>query len=595
MASDLADFKARLPIVDIVRRYVRLARNGPVWKGLCPFHQEKTPSFTVTETRGTYHCFGCQAHGNAIDFVMAMEGLDFTDAVRRCAELTGLEAPKAERGSEAVREQRKSLASVLEMAAALFREALATTAGGAARAYLERRGLEPATVERFELGHAGGGRAALTRALTARGVAVDALVDTGLTIVPDDGGEPYDRFRDRLMFPIRDRRGTLVGFGGRALEDGAKAKYLNSPEGPLFKKRELLYGAHLLDRRAGRGTLHVVEGYMDVIALAERGVAAVAPLGTAVTTEQLQRAWRLETAPVVCLDGDAAGKRAAGRLAEVALGVLEPGLTLRFATLPPGDDPDSLIRRDGREAFEQATARAEPLVEVLWQHTALAAASEGPEARALARRRLRDLVRQIRDADVRREYGREFRARLGDERSPGRPGSRPPVAPGVGGGALAASLARVEQERASALLAPLLEEPALVARFDEALADLRFETRTFERLKECLLDYAASDRPLDTDAVRTHLVQVGLGEVVRTLATGRSALISQTSSREELVELYGLLLEHHRLKRSKEAERELLARALMSESTGGSGEAAHRSLSLDALLNMSTRTSTDPV
>ncbi|MFP4271261.1 MAG: DNA primase, partial [Alphaproteobacteria bacterium] len=337
MAGDLADFKARLRVVDIVQRYVRLTRHGPLHKGLCPFHREKTPSFTVTASRGTYHCFGCGAHGNALDFLMAIEGLSFAEAVRRAADLTGLEPPVSE-AHRPETDRKRALSELLEAAARRFRARLDAADGSPVRAYLARRGLSPATIARFELGYAGGGRAALTEALTATGVAVGDLVDAGLSIVPEDGGAPYDRFRERLMFPIRDGRGRLVGFGGRALADGAKAKYLNSPEGPLFQKRELLYGAPGLDRRVGRGRVHVVEGYMDVIALAQHGVAAVAPLGTAMTEAQLERLWRLDDAPLVCLDGDAAGLAAAGRLAERALAVLQPGRSLAFALLPAGED-----------------------------------------------------------------------------------------------------------------------------------------------------------------------------------------------------------------------------------------------------------------
>ncbi len=586
MARDLADFKARLPIVDVVQRYVRLAKNGPLHKGLCPFHQEKTPSFTVTESRGTYHCFGCGAHGNALDFLMAMEGLGFAEAVRRAADLTGLEPPVND-APDPARDRKRALSEVLEEANRRFRARLAGDDGARVRAYLARRGLSPATVDRFELGYAGGGRSALTRALEGAGVARTDLVDAGLTIVPEDGGAAYDRFRERLTFAIRDGRGRLVGFGGRALADDAKAKYLNSPEGPLFQKRALLYGAHGLDRRAGRGRLHVVEGYMDVIALAEHGVAAVAPLGTAMTETQLEHLWRLDDAPLVCLDGDAAGTAAAGRLAERALAVLRPGRSLAFALLPPGEDPDSLVRAGGAEAFAGATAAPMALVDLLWRHVAAGLVDGGPEARAALRRRLRELVRGIRDPDLRREYGREFRRRLGeDDGPPARRGTGGGARPGRpsgpdGGGRLAAALARVEVERARALLGPLLHAPELLARFDEDVAGLAFETPAYVRVRDALLDYVAGDGALETDALLAHLRSVGLSDPANELAAGPTRIMPPGSSREELEEQYRLQLERHELRRSQGAERDLLARALLD----GGDDVSRRFESLDSLLN----------
>ncbi len=582
MARDLADFKARLPVVDIVQRYVRLARHGPLFKGLCPFHREKTPSFTVTASRGTYHCFGCGAHGNALDFLIAIEGIGFAEAVRRAAELTGLEPPLAETPDPA-RDRHRALAELLEETNRRYRARLADAAGEPARAYLARRGLAPATVERFELGVAGGDRAALTRALTAGGVALDDLVDAGLTIVPEDGGAPYDRFRDRLTFPIRDGTGRLVGFGGRALADGATAKYLNSPEGPLFHKRELLYGAHGLDRRAGRGRVHVVEGYMDVIALAQHGVAAVAPLGTAMSEAQLERLWRLDATPIVCLDGDEAGNRAAGRLAERALGVLAPGRSLAFAALPPGEDPDSLVRRGGAEAFTRATAAPISLVDMLWRHVAAQAVEGGPEARAQLRHRLRALVRTIADGDLRREFAREFRRRLGDDRPDvGRRGGdfRGPAAT-AGGKRLAAALGRVEVEGARALLAPLLAEPWLLGRFEEDVAALVFAEAADERLRDALLDHLAADGALETAPLFAHLRAVGVADRAEELAAGPTRLAPPGSTREELEEQYRLQLERHRLRRSQSAERDLLVRSLLA----GGDDVSRRFDSLNSLLN----------
>ena len=339
----LEEFKARLPLVEIVARHVRLSRRGREHLGLCPFHQEKTPSFTVSEAKGFYHCFGCGQHGNAIDFVMALEGLDFSQAIQRLAELTGLPAPRRDGAPAPAVDQ--TLYAANAAAARWFAGRLESAQGAQAAAYLAGRGLDRDTILRFGLGYAPDDRTALKRALQAEGYPETTLLEAGLLTRPDDGDASYDRFRQRVMFPIQDRRGRVVGFGGRALGE-ARAKYLNTAETPLFHKGELLYGLALARPAVReRGTVVVAEGYMDVIALAQAGFAnAVAPLGTAVTEAQLALLWQLADEPVVCLDGDEAGLRAAHRLIERALPLLKPGKSLRFALLPAGQDPDSLLR-----------------------------------------------------------------------------------------------------------------------------------------------------------------------------------------------------------------------------------------------------------
>ena len=313
----LDEFKARLPLVEIVARRVRLTRRGHEHVGLCPFHREKTPSFTVSEPKGFYHCFGCQQHGNAIDFVMATEGLEFAEAVARLAELSGLPLPW--RAATRAPAPDQTLFAANEAAARWFAGRLGTASGAEAAAYLTRRGVDRATIERFGLGYAPAGRTALKDALLAEGYAEAQLVAAGLLVQPEDGAG-YDRFRHRVMFPIHDRRGRVIAFGGRALGD-APAKYLNSPETALFHKGEVLYGLALAREAVrARGTVIVAEGYMDVIALAQAGLGhAVAPLGTAITETQLGLLWQLADEPIVCLDGDDAGLRAAARLVERAL------------------------------------------------------------------------------------------------------------------------------------------------------------------------------------------------------------------------------------------------------------------------------------
>ncbi len=341
-AISLEEFKARLPLIEIVARHVRLTRRGREHLGLCPFHQEKTPSFTVSEAKGFYHCFGCGQHGNAIDFVMALEGLDFGQAISRLAELTGLPAPR--RAGNAEPPVDRTLYAVNEAAARWLAGRLESAQGTEAAAYLAKRGLDAATILRFGLGYAPSERTALKRALQAEGYAEPSALEAGLLVQPEDGGPSFDRFRHRVMFPIHDRRGRIVGFGGRALGE-ARAKYLNTPDTPLFHKGELLYGLALARPAVReRGTVIVAEGYMDVIALAQAGFAnAVAPLGTAVTEAQLALLWQQADEPVVCLDGDEAGLRAAHRLIERALPLLErrqvAALCPPAARPGPGFDP----------------------------------------------------------------------------------------------------------------------------------------------------------------------------------------------------------------------------------------------------------------
>ncbi|MEK9724579.1 MAG: DNA primase, partial [Rhodospirillaceae bacterium] len=348
----LDELRGRVGLADVVGRRVKLTRKGREHSGLCPFHKEKTPSFTVNEEKGFYHCFGCQAHGSVFDFVMETEGLSFPEAVERLAVEAGMEVPRDTPEDRVRQKQRQTLFDVTEAAAVAFEKALRMPEGRVAREYLAGRGLDEATVTRFRLGFAPAGRTWLRTDMARANVEAGPLVAAGLLIQPDSG-EPYDRFRGRVMFPITDRRGRVIAFGGRILGDG-EPKYLNSPETPLFHKGNNLYGLHLAGlaaRQADR--LIVTEGYMDVIALAQAGFAeAVAPLGTALTEDQIALLWKVVREPVLCFDGDAAGQRAATKAAGRALSQLKPGYGLRFAILPTGEDPDSLVQKRGAAAMQ---------------------------------------------------------------------------------------------------------------------------------------------------------------------------------------------------------------------------------------------------
>ncbi|MGN6155787.1 MAG: DNA primase, partial [Sphingomicrobium sp.] len=364
----LDELRARTLLSSVIAPSVKLIRAGREWKACCPFHNEKTPSFTVNDDKGFYHCFGCGAHGDAIRFLTDQRGLPFMDAVKELAAKAGMDVPAPDPRSKERAERAASLTDVMAACQKWFAEQLQGINGASARDYLAKRGIDSAQVARFGIGLAPESRNALKRALASLGE--DKLIETGMLIQPEESGkESYDRFRGRLMIPIRDQRGRVIAFGGRILGEG-EPKYLNSPDTPLFDKGRTLYNidrAGPASRQAKR--LIVVEGYMDVIALDRAGIAeAVAPNGTAVTEAQLERMWSLDPAPILCFDGDSAGRKAAIRAAARALPHLGPERTLRFVELPAGQDPDDLVRSGGRDAVESLLAEPEPLDQRLWRH-----------------------------------------------------------------------------------------------------------------------------------------------------------------------------------------------------------------------------------
>jgi DNA primase len=410
----LDELRARLPVSEVVGRRVRLKRSGREWKGLSPFNKEKTPSFFVNDHKSMWFDFSSGRNGNIFDFLMLTEGLSFPEAVERLAAEAGLALPRISREEEARDERRKTLNDVVELAAKFFEATLAARAGAKARGYLADRGIDPATQLRFRLGYAPAERFALKEHLGKEGISSEDMVEAGLLVAGDDIPVPYDRFRDRVMFPITDLRGRVVAFGGRSLENDAQAKYLNSPETPLFHKGGTLYNLAAARAAAHKGAaVIVVEGYIDVIAMVNAGFeATVAPLGTALTTDQLVLLWRMTDEPTLCFDGDAAGRRAAYRAVDLALPLIKPGKSLKFANLPEGHDPDDLVRAGGREAIDEVIAGARPLVQMLWMRETEAGAFDTPERRAAFEARIVQLIAEISDDTVRKHYRREFEDRL---------------------------------------------------------------------------------------------------------------------------------------------------------------------------------------
>ncbi len=533
----LDEIRARLSLAEVIGRRVRLTKRGREHSGLCPFHNEKSPSFTVSEDKGFFHCFGCGAHGDVIGFVMRSEGLSFPEAVERLAGEAGLQVPVASPEERQRQRRQADVFEALERATAWFEAQLKGPAGAEARRYLEGRGLRPETVAAFRLGFAPDRRGALAAALKAEGVGEALLVEAGLVKKVEGEAQARDYFFNRIIFPITDRRGRTIAFGGRAMNPQSKAKYLNSPDGPVFHKGRVLFNLARARRAAhDTGEVIVAEGYMDVIALAQAGFpSAVAPLGTAVTEAQIETLWRLAPEPLICLDGDAAGQRAGLRVAERALPLLQPGFSLGFAVLPEGEDPDSLIAREGPEAFRAVLAAARPLSDLLWRKEAEGRPLDTPERQAGLAARLGKVVAAIRhnelQAAYREDFARRFEAAFGFDpwAPPGRRWRRGAPAPGRAGGAgrgtrpqvpklpLPGSLkdlSALKARQAQQLLATLVNHPSILTEVGEGLAEIKLSARDLDDFRIALLDFAAAQPELDSDAVKCHLSNQGFSAVL---------------------------------------------------------------------------------
>ncbi len=516
----LDELRARTLLSTLIGRTIKVTKAGREYKACCPFHNEKTPSFTINDEKGFYHCFGCSAHGDAIRWMTDQRGLPFMDAVKELAAAAGMEVPAADPRAAEKAERGNALFDVMTAAADWFAEQLAGADGVNARSYLKNRGLSAATVKTFGMGYAPDSRGQLKAALSRFGD--EKLIEAGLLISVEDK-EPYDRFRGRLMIPIRDVRGRVIAFGGRILGVG-EPKYLNSPDTPLFDKGRTLYN---LDRAGpdSRKTnrVIVVEGYMDVIALAQAGIGdVVAPLGTALTEHQLERLWRLTDAPTLCFDGDSAGQKASVRAISRAMPALGPSRSLKFLTLPVGQDPDDLIKAGGKRAMDMLLEKPEHLVDRLWRHELNAEPLTTPEARAGLKRRLNEHVQVIGDGDVRSQYQAEFRTRFDTaflSQPPRRTfmpngrsfsgGYRAPEAP-PSGRTKTISGAGIEPMIARALLAGLIRYPALLHSCGDALSAINVDDPALEKMRMTLLDAAYDHAELDSDALLPICESAGL-------------------------------------------------------------------------------------
>src|SRR5580698_727082 len=562
----LDELRARLSVSEVVGKRVKLRKAGREWKGLSPFNKEKTPSFTVNDDKGFYHDFSSGKHGSIFDFVMETEGVTFPEAVERLAEMAGVPLPAYSPEAEARDERRKSLHEVCELAAKFFEATLAARNGARGRGYLADRGLTSPTQVKFRLGYATPDRYALKEHLGAAKIPVEDMIEAGLLVSGEDIAVPYDRFRDRIMFPIADWRGHIIAFGGRALEKDVTAKYLNSPETPLFHKGATLYNIAAARKAAhDGGRVVAVEGYIDVIAMVTAGYeATVAPLGTALAADQLGLMWRMADEPILCFDGDDAGRRAAYRALDLALPLIKPGKSLKLAALPDGQDPDDLVRSGGREAVDDVLSAARPLADMLWARETEAGPFTTPERRAAFEARLIEVTNTVADETVRRYYRADFSARLRalfapaetasrrrewDER--GRRGSsqrsaprRPVFGPNEGYMATSPHLAAGRLHRGHRTAIPLrealilqaaLNHPWLLHDHMEELAEAEFRHTDTQKLKSALIDVFAhhsagefrEDSGRASEADRTELVaeldRLGfgplLGRIERSITT----------------------------------------------------------------------------
>ncbi|RUM96975.1 DNA primase [Pseudaminobacter arsenicus] len=601
----LDEIRDRVPISAVIGQRVSWDRKktntarGDFW-ACCPFHGEKSPSFHCEDRKGRYHCFGCGVSGDHFKFLTDLDGLSFPEAVERLADMAGVPMPVRDAQEERRERERASLHDVMEMAASFFEQQLHSAAGAKARAYLRDRGLMAATQQRFRIGYAPDSRNALKEYLAGKGVDVAQMDACGLIYSGDDIPVSYDRFRDRIMFPIGDRSEKIIAFGGRAMSPEVAAKYLNSPDTELFHKGNVLYNFARARKGMGRdGTVIAVEGYMDVIALAQAGFDnAVAPLGTALTENQLELLWRMTGEPVLCFDGDQAGMRAAWRAADMVLPLVQAGRTARFALLPEGKDPDDLVKAEGPEAFKEVLSEARPLADLLWMRETSNGVFDTPERRAELEKTLRELTQRIKDESVRYHYAQEMRDRVigffgaarGRGQRPGTGDGRPDQR--FGGGqrgrpgaavsrfAVSESLARsamvkraggVMPLRETAMLVALVNHPRLIDENFEQVEKLDLSDPDLRHLHRVVIDALAHDAADERASVIAMIEQAGLGEAwARAVALVRKARLwpaLEAAALEDARDAFAQALHLHRSARTLHKELKVAETALATDPT----------------------------
>ena len=602
----LDEIRDRVPISAVIGARVAWDRKktnagrGDFW-GCCPFHGEKTPSFHCEDRKGRYHCFGCGVSGDHFKFLTELDGLSFPEAVERIADMAGVPMPARDVAEEKRERERASLTDVMEMATAFFQERLQSAAGAKARAYLRDRGLTPATQQSFRLGYAPDSRNALKEFLASKGVEKAQIEACGLVVFGQDVPVSYDRFRDRIMFPIPDSRGRIIAFGGRAMSPEVSAKYLNSPETELFHKGNVLYNyararkAVARGGPAGNGTVIAVEGYMDVIALAQAGFEnVVAPLGTALTENQMELLWRMAGEPVLCFDGDGAGLKAAWRAADLILPAIQPGRTARFALLPEGKDPDDLVKAEGPDAFRAVLAEARPLADLLWMRETSGGVFDTPERRAELEKTLRELAGRIQDESVRFHYNQEMRERVqsffgaqrgggrqqgfgkgerrgGGQWSRGGAQQRSAISESLGRSALVRRAGEAMPVREASIVVALVNHPALIDENFEHVEFLDLASGDLRRLHAALLDALAHDEADDRETVIGAIERAGCRDIweraVALIRKTRQWPALENAAIEDARDAFAQALHLHRSARTLHRELKQAEAALAADPT----------------------------
>ena len=604
--SFIEELKVRLPVSEVVSRRVSLKKSGREWKGLSPFSKEKTASFFVNDQKQAWFDFSSGKNGSIFDFVMMTEGLTFPEAVEQLAQQAGMPLPKVTPEAQAQEIKRKTLYDVMELAAKFFETTLASRVGAKARGYLADRSIQPASQVQFRMGYAPAERFALKEYLGGQGVPVNDMIETGMLISGDDIPVPYDRFRDRVMFPITDMRGRIIAFGGRALEKDVPAKYLNSPETTLFHKGSNLYnGAAARHATHDGAKLIVAEGYLDVVALVMAGFpGAVAPLGTALTEDQLGLLWKMSEEPTLCFDGDGAGRRAAFRAVDLALPQLAPGKSLLFALMPDGQDPDDLVKSGGPDAMREVLAGARPLADMLWQREMEGGRFDTPERRAGLEARLNQITAVIADETVKKYYRQDLAGRVRELFSPqmarndqrggapryqareyqggggargGRSGAarRPATMQPIGQSSAALSASSIVRgyrssfpPREALILLAVLNHPWLLENHSEDIANLEFMNPDADRLRSAILEGAAG-HDSDTAALRSAIDKRKLSAVLARVETTLTHVADWPArpgaAKDDIAQWWNHIVTLHRRSRTLNKELKDAERALGDE------------------------------
>lgn len=517
----LDEIRAKVPIADVVGARVKLVRKGREYTGLCPFHNEKTPSFTVNEAKGFYHCFGCGAHGDVIKFEMEAGGLPFMDAVTKLANKAGLKVPQFSRENEEEAKHRSSWYEIMELAAGFFEKNLLLPSGHEAFEYLDRRGFDDAIIKKFRLGYAPDNNG-LHAYLLSKNVSESDMIELGLAVLSEKNSKVYDFFRNRVIIPIMDKRSRIIGFGGRVMGN-EQPKYLNSPETPIFNKRKVLYNLNYArDKAYENKRIIVCEGYMDVIAQSKYGFDyAVAPLGTALTEDQIQEAWKICPEPTLCFDGDSAGIRAAVRSVDRVLPILKPGYSLKYVFLPDKMDPDEFLKAKGAEEYEKAITNTTPLADLLWRKNLQTQPTDTPEQKAMFEKNIYEEISKITDEKVRGYYLQDIRSRIYNEIRRPQSAASVPAKNKIPQRRVVRENLKVrrslDENVARFVLSALIYCPELIGEFEEQLGMFEIPSAELNTLWEKMTDISHNNDNLTSENLIAELSSSDFGKIISSL------------------------------------------------------------------------------